>query len=59
MEAITDLDGLGVKFEACNIATNLFGIDNETILLEIKVVGNTFISAIGYQTKGYSPILIQ
>jgi intracellular sulfur oxidation DsrE/DsrF family protein len=57
--AVTELEELGVKFEACSVATNLFGINNATILPEIKVVGNTFISAIGYQAKGYSPILIQ
>lgn len=57
--AVSELTELGVKFEACNIATGIFGVDNATILPEIKVVGNTFISAIGYQAKGYSPILIQ
>ncbi|PLX88007.1 MAG: hypothetical protein C0618_05565 [Desulfuromonas sp.] len=57
--AVSELEGLGIKFEACSIATNLFGVDNANILAEIKVVGNTFISAIGYQAKGYSPILIQ
>lgn len=56
---IAELDSLGVKFEACNVATSLFEVDNSTILQEVKVVGNTFISAIGYQAKGYSPILIQ
>ncbi len=56
---ITELAGMGIKFEACNIATKLTGTPNDSILLEIKVVGNTFISAVGYQAKGYSPILIQ
>lgn len=56
---ITELSELGVKFEVCNVATTLFGVDNASILPEVKVVGNTFISAIGYQSKGYSPILIQ
>jgi len=48
-----------VKFEACNVATTLMGTSNDSILPEIKVVGNTFISAIGYQSSGYSYILIQ
>ncbi|PLX82285.1 MAG: hypothetical protein C0617_14235 [Desulfuromonas sp.] len=56
---VTTLAGMGVTFEACNVATALTGTPNDAILPEIKVVGNTFISAIGYQAKGYSPILIQ
>jgi peroxiredoxin family protein len=48
-----------VRLEACSVATALFGVDNETILPEIVVVGNTFISALGFQAVGYAPILIQ
>ncbi|MFW2365697.1 MAG: DsrE family protein [Desulforhopalus sp.] len=49
----------GVTLEACSIATKLFKIDNQTILPEVQVVGNTFVSLIGYQTKGYALIPIQ
>jgi len=48
----------GVKMESCSIATRLFGVDNKTILTGIKPVGNTFISIIGYNAKGYAVIPI-
>jgi predicted peroxiredoxin len=48
----------GVKMESCSIATRLQGIDNKTILEGIKPVGNTFISIIGYHSKGYAVIPI-
>lgn len=59
-DAIFELSEMGVVFEACNVATMLFGIDNATILNEVSVVGNTFISAIGYGSayKGYATIPI-
>ncbi len=59
-ELIADLKALGARFEACSIATEVFGVDNTTIFPEIKVVGNTFISAIGYQSRrnGYALIPI-
>ncbi|WP_163337802.1 DsrE family protein [Desulfopila sp. IMCC35008] len=49
----------GVRIEACSIATNLFKVDNDTLLPGINVVGNTFVSLTGYQTKGYALIPIQ
>ncbi|PLX82286.1 MAG: hypothetical protein C0617_14240 [Desulfuromonas sp.] len=57
---VTALAGMGVTFEACNVATALTGTANDAILPEIKVVGNTFISAIGYGSdhKGYATIPI-
>lgn len=48
----------GVKMESCSIATRLQDVDNKTILTGIKPVGNTFISIIGYTTKGYAVIPI-
>lgn len=58
---ITALAALpNVRFEACAVATGLFGVDNAEILPEITVVGNTFISAAGFgsSTKGYATIPI-
>ncbi|WP_417347046.1 hypothetical protein [Ferrimonas sp.] len=58
---IVTLAGLnGVRFEACSVATRLFGIDNADILADINVVGNTFISAAGFgsSTKGYATVTI-
>jgi intracellular sulfur oxidation DsrE/DsrF family protein len=57
--SIHKLSKQGVKLEACSIATRLFKIDNKTLLPEIKVVGNTFVSLVGYQTKGYALVPIQ
>ncbi|PLX88008.1 MAG: hypothetical protein C0618_05570 [Desulfuromonas sp.] len=59
-DLVAELSDLGVVFEACNVATSLFGIDNSTMLSEVNVVGNTFISAIGYGSnhKGYATIPI-
>lgn len=65
-EALTQSDAMigeltrqGIHFEACAVATRLFGVDNSSILPQVKVVGNTFISLIGYQSKGYALIPIQ
>lgn len=56
---IDELHRLGVRFEACAIATDLFGVDNTTLLPQVKAVGNTFVSLVGYQSQGYAlvPIL--
>ena len=48
----------GVKMESCSIATRLLNVDNETIVPHVKPVGNTFVSLIGYQQKGYALIPI-
>lgn len=51
---IKQLLARGVKFEACSIAAKLFKVDPKTYLAGIKPVGNTFVSLIAYQAKGYS-----
>lgn len=56
---IKELAAMGVKFEACAVATRLFGVENKNILPQVTVVGNTFISLIGYQSKGYALIPVQ
>lgn len=48
----------GVKMESCSVAARLLGIDNETIMSEVNPVGNTFVSLMGYQNKGYALIPI-
>lgn len=58
-ELIRELAQQGVRFEACAIATRLFHVDNASINPDVKVVGNTFISLIGYQARGYAVIPIQ
>ena len=47
-----------VKMESCSVAARLLGIDNDTIMSEVKPVGNTFVSLMGYQKKGYALIPI-
>ncbi len=51
-------DKPGVRMESCSIAARTLGIDNKNIIPEIKPVGNTFVSQIGYQKKGYAMIPI-
>ncbi len=58
-QLVKELKGLGVRMEACSIATDFYKIDPATILPEIKMVGNTFITLTGYQSKGYSLVPIQ
>ena len=48
----------GIKMESCSIASRILGIDNSTIVPAVKPVGNTFVSLIGYQQKGYAFIPI-
>ena len=46
----------GVKMESCSVAAQFLGIDNSSIIPEVKPVGNTFVSLIGYQQQGYALI---
>ncbi len=48
----------GIKLEQCSVATGFLKIDNKTILPEIHVVGNSWISLIGYQNQGYAYVPI-
>jgi len=56
---LEELNAYGIRLEACSIATDLFKVDNRTLLPGIEVVGNTFVSLTGYQSKGYALIPIQ
>jgi intracellular sulfur oxidation DsrE/DsrF family protein len=51
-----DLKSLGVRMEVCGAATKHFEVDNSSLLEEMTVVGNGFISLIGWQTQGYVPM---
>lgn len=48
----------GVRFEACAVATGLFEVDVTKLPAEVTLVGNTFVSSIGYQSRGYALIPI-
>ena len=53
-KTVTELDRLGVKMEVCGGATRAFGVDNETLLPELKAVRSGFIAVMGYQNQGYA-----
>ncbi len=53
---LADLHHKGVRIEACSIATELFKVNTQALLPGIVLVGNTFVSQIGYQAKGYAII---
>ena len=50
VEALAEL---GVRQEVCAVATRAFAVDNKTVLPGMTVVGDGFISLIGYQAQGY------
>ena len=43
----------GVRQEICAVATRVFKIDNNTLVPGLTLVGDGFISLIGYQAQGY------
>ncbi|MGB5736710.1 MAG: DsrE family protein [Thiohalocapsa sp.] len=57
-ESVAALAELGVRMEVCAVATRVFGIDNADILPGMQVVGDGFISLIGWQTQGYKLVPI-
>ncbi|MEF8793208.1 DsrE family protein [Thiohalorhabdus sp.] len=54
LENLLGLDG--VRVEACALANQAFGVDNDAIQEEVAVVANSYASFIGYQKKGYAII---
>lgn len=48
----------GIRIEVCSIANRLFGVDNASIKPNHHVVGNTWVSLIGYQAQGYAVVPI-
>ena len=50
---VSKLAELGIKQEICAVATRVFGIDNTTLFPELNLIGDGFISLIGYQAQGY------
>ena len=50
---VKELNKLGVRQEICAIATKAFKVPNETVLPGLTLVGDGFISLIGWQTQGY------
>lgn len=52
------LKAKGVRMEVCAIANRVFKVKNESILPEMDVVGDGFISLIGWQTQGHKLVPI-
>lgn len=52
-KGVKKLDELGVRLEVCSIANRVFGVDNDTVLPGMDVVGDGFVSLIGYQAQDY------
>ncbi len=50
---VAKLSELGIRQEICAVATRVFGIDNNTLMQGLDLVGDGFISLIGYQAQGY------
>jgi intracellular sulfur oxidation DsrE/DsrF family protein len=50
---VAKLAELGVRQEVCAVATGVFGIDNDTVFDGMALVGDGFISLIGWQEQGY------
>ena len=55
---ITELKGMGVRFEVCTVATRIFKVDKATLIPDIVLVGNSLISLIGYQNQGYALVIL-
>ncbi len=50
---IEALDRLGIRQEVCSVATAAFAIDNSSLYESLDLVGDGFVSLIGYQAQGY------
>lgn len=48
--------GKGIVIEQCLIAAEIFDIPTEDFLPEVTIVGNGYISLVGYQAQGYSVV---
>lgn len=55
---IREMKAEGVRFEVCGYALKVMGIDPSTVLPEVDLVPNGFISIAGYQAQGYSLITV-
>lgn len=55
---IREMKNNGVRFEVCDYALKVLGVDPATVLPEVDHVGNGFIAIAGYQAQGYSSITI-
>lgn len=57
-ESVKLLKQRGVRMEVCAVATKVFEVENSKVLPEMDVVGDGFISLIGWQTQGHKLVPI-
>ncbi len=53
---VARLADLGVRLEVCAVATEVFGVDNDTLFDGLELTGDGFVSMIGWQSQGYHPV---
>jgi intracellular sulfur oxidation DsrE/DsrF family protein len=55
---VKEMAGDGVRFEVCDYALKVMGVDPATVIPEIHHVGNGFVSVVGYQAQGYGVVRV-
>lgn len=53
---VARLADLGVRLEVCAVATEVFGVDNDTLFDGLELTGDGFVAMIGWQAQGYHPV---
>lgn len=53
---VARLADLGVRLQVCAVATEVFGVDNDTLFDGLELTGDGFVAMIGWQEQGYHPI---
>ncbi len=53
-ERLTELEQGKATLQACNVAAQIFKVTPEQLAPGVTMVGNSLISLIGYQNKGYA-----
>lgn len=53
---VARLADLGVRLQVCAVATEVFGVDNDTLFDGLELTGDGFVAMIGWQAQGYHPI---
>lgn len=53
-QQVKRLKALGYRTEQCAVAVRLLKVDPADIIPEVELVGNGYISMIGYQNRGYA-----
>jgi intracellular sulfur oxidation DsrE/DsrF family protein len=53
---VRDFSKRGIVVEQCAIAADIHDIPREDFMPEVKIVGNGYVSLVGYQAQGYSVV---